>query len=114
MTWSHKIYGFRILEDFITDSGHNATYIPDPDPEMFQGVGRRKKKHIRYNMDRSEAGRDVRLCSKCHLTGHTYKDCTALTYGGRIDGADSSEAAPNPATQPTGRRGRRVNNDGLV
>ena len=65
-------------------------------------------------MDRSEAGRDVRLCSKCHETGQTYKDWTALSYGGRTDGAGPSEAAPNPATQPTDRRGRRVNNDGLV
>ena len=56
MTWRHEIYGFRILGDFITDPEHNATYIPDPDPEMFQGVGRRKKKRIRNNMDRSEAG----------------------------------------------------------
>ena len=39
MTWRHEIYGFRILGDFITDPGHNASYIPDPDPEMFQGVG---------------------------------------------------------------------------
>ena len=65
-------------------------------------------------MDRSEAGGDVRLCSKCYETGHTYKDCTALTYGGRIDGAGPSGAAPNPAAQSTGRRGRRPNNDGLV
>ena len=65
-------------------------------------------------MDRSEAGRDVRLCSKCHETGHTYKDCTTLTYGGGTDGAGPSQAAPNPTTQPTGRHGRRVNNDGLV
>ena len=52
MTWRHEIYGFRILGDFITDPGHNASYIPDPDPEMFQGVGRRKKKYIWNNMDR--------------------------------------------------------------
>ena len=68
MTWRHDIYGFHILGDFITDPGHNATYILDPDPEMFQGVGRSKKKRIRNNMDRSEAGRYVRLCSKCHET----------------------------------------------
>ena len=116
MAWRHEIYGFRILGDFITDPRRNASYIPDPDLdlEIFQGVGRRKKKHIRNNMDRSEAGPDVRLCSKFHETGHTYKDCTALTYGGRTDGAGSSEAVPNPATQPTGRSDRRVNNDGLV
>ena len=65
-------------------------------------------------MDRSEAGRDKRLCSKCHEMGHTYKDCTTLTYGGRTDGAGPSGAAPNPAAQSTGRRGRRPNNDGLV
>ena len=114
MTWRHEIYGFRILGDFITDLGRNASYIPDPDPKMFQGVGRHKKKHIWNNIDRSEAGRDVRLCSKCHETGHTYKDCTALIYGGRTDGEGPSEDAPNPATQPTGHRGRHVNNDGFV
>ena len=98
----------------VKDAEGQATYILDPDPEMFQGVGRRKKKHIRNNMDRSEAGRDVRLCSKFHETGHTYKDYTALTYGGGTDGAGPSQAAPNPATQPTDHSGRRVNNDGLV
>ena len=56
----------------------------------------------------------MRLCSKCHETGHTYKDYTALTYGGGTDGAGPSQAAPNPAMQPAGRRGRRMNNDGLV
>ena len=95
MTWRNEIYGFRILGDFITDPGHNASYIPDPDPEMFQGVGRRKKKHIRNNMDRSEAGPVVRLCSKCHETGHTYKVCTVLTYGCGTAGAGSSGGAPN-------------------
>ena len=81
---------------------------------MFQGVGRRKKKRIRNNMDRSEAGRDVPLCSKCHETGHMYKYCMVLTYGGRTDGVGPSGAAPNPAAQSTGRRGRRPNNNGLV
>ena len=75
MTWRNEIYGFRILGDFITDPGYNASYIPDPDPEMFQGMGRRKKKHIRNN---------------------TYKECTALTYGGSTAGACSSGGAPNP------------------
>ena len=65
-------------------------------------------------MDQSEAGQDLRLCSKCHETVHTYKDCMALTYGGCTDGAGPSRAAPNLAAQSTGRRGRRPNNDGLV
>ena len=114
MTWRHEIYGFCILGDFITDPRRNASYIPDPDPEMFQGVGRRKKKRIRNNIDQSETSRDVRLCSKCHEMGHTYKDCMALTYGGGTDGAGPSGAAPNPPPQSTGSRGRRLNNDGLV
>ena len=65
-------------------------------------------------MDRSEASRDMRLYSKCHEMGHTYKDCMPLSYGGRTDGAGPSGAAPNPAARSTGRRGRRPNNDGLV
>ena len=124
-TWQREIYGFRILGDFITDPGHNATYIPDPDPEMIQGIGRRKKKRIRNNMDRSEAGPAVRICSKCHETGHNYKKCTALTYGasGSAPGpstqtatneAGPSASGPGPSTQTASRRGRRVTNDGLM
>jgi hypothetical protein len=34
----------------------NTVHIPNPDPQLCQGVGRRKKKRIRNNMDGVEAG----------------------------------------------------------
>jgi len=74
------VYGYRILGNFINNPGDNARCIPDPDPKMFRGVGRRQNRRIRNDMDQSEAGRDVRLCSKCHETGQTYKNCTAASY----------------------------------
>jgi hypothetical protein len=38
-------------------------YIPNPDLAMCQGVGRRKKKRIRNNMDEAEAGPQGQICS---------------------------------------------------
>jgi hypothetical protein len=55
-------------------------HIPNLDPQLCQGVGRRKKKMIRNNMDEAEAGTAVVMCYKCLSTGHTYKRCTATSY----------------------------------
>jgi hypothetical protein len=51
-------------------------YIPNPDPQLCQGVGRRKKKRIRNNMDEAKVGAAVVMCYKCLSTDHTYKRCT--------------------------------------
>jgi hypothetical protein len=48
----------------------------NPDPQLCQGVGIRKKKRIRNNMDEAEVGAAVVMCYKCLSTGHTYKKCT--------------------------------------
>ena len=111
-TWNNEIYGYRMLGNFINNPREHARYIPDPNPEMFQGVGRRKNRRIRNNMDQSEAGADVRLCSKCHETGHNYKNCPAMTYGWGTSQAGPSSTAPVPTSRTRGRRGRG-NNDGL-
>jgi hypothetical protein len=44
-TWRHEIYGYKMVGDFIDNPGNNASYIPDPDPDMVQDVGRRKEKN---------------------------------------------------------------------
>ena len=62
-----------MIGSFTEDPKENAVYIPDPDPDMCQGVGTRKNKRIRNNIDESEAGLTVQLCSKCNNSGHTYK-----------------------------------------
>lgn len=79
-TWATEIYGYRVIGTFVDNPGQSANYIPDPSPEMFQGIGRRRKR-IRNNMDEAEAGRDVPICSKCLTPGHTYKKCTQSAYG---------------------------------
>jgi hypothetical protein len=61
-TWKREVYGYHIVGSFIKEPVVATYYIPDPYPLMFQGVGRRKKKRIRNNMDRSEASPDVRIC----------------------------------------------------
>lgn len=90
-----------------------ACYILDPDPETFEGVGRRKNRRIRDDMDQSEAGPDVRLCSKCHEAGHTYKNCPATTYGSASTQAGPSIIDRNATARGRGRRARS-NNDGLL
>jgi hypothetical protein len=55
-------------------------HIPNPDPELCQGVGIRKKKRIRNNIDEAEARPVVVMCYKCHNTGHMYKRCTSPNY----------------------------------
>jgi hypothetical protein len=50
-TWNHTIEGYLHLGTFTQDPKDSVLYIPNPDPTMCQGVGRRKKKKIRNNMD---------------------------------------------------------------
>jgi hypothetical protein len=46
-TWNHTLEGHLFISSFIEDPKGNATYIPDPNPELCQGVGRQKKKRIK-------------------------------------------------------------------
>jgi hypothetical protein len=55
-TWNHTIEGYLHIGTFTQDPKDSVLYIPNPDPAMCQGVGRRKKKRIRNNMDEAEAG----------------------------------------------------------
>jgi len=62
-TWGRELFGYHMIGSFIDNPRDNAIYMPDhPDKQIQQGVGRRKKKRIRNNMDRSEAGLDVHIC----------------------------------------------------
>lgn len=58
-TWNHTLEGYLFIGSFIQDPKENATYIPDPNLEMSQGDGRRKKKRFWSNMDEAEADRLV-------------------------------------------------------
>jgi hypothetical protein len=60
-TWNHTLEGYLFIGSFIQDPKENATYIPDPNLEMSQGDGRRKKKRFWSNMDEAEADRLVQL-----------------------------------------------------
>jgi hypothetical protein len=77
-------------------------YIPNPDPAMCQGVGRRKKKRIRNNMDEVEAGPQVQICSKCNNPGHSCKKCTEAFYF-------STTTSTPPSASARGRRSSRYN-----
>jgi hypothetical protein len=117
-TWNHTLEGHLFISSFIEDPKGNATYIPDPNPELCQGDGRRKKKRIRNNMDEAEAGRSVALCSKCNNPGHTYKKCTATMYACNAPSSSNADHVAQPSTSgsaPSGRgRGRRSRrNEGM-
>nr|ABA99387.1 transposon protein, putative, Mutator sub-class [Oryza sativa Japonica Group] len=71
-TWSGEIYGFGIAGEF-TETNDEVLNIPDPS-KLRGKAGRRRTRHIRNDMDESEAGR-VKRCSKCDEHGHTYKHC---------------------------------------
>ena len=111
-TWNQTIEGYLVRGSFTQDPKENAVYIPDPDLDMCQGVGRRKKKRIRNNMDESEASPAVIICSKCNNSGHTYKRCTAVYYGCNAPSSSSVGAAAPSGTSRTStgrsnnRRGR--------
>jgi hypothetical protein len=103
---------------FTKNPKENVVHIPNPDPQLCQGVGRQKKKRIRNNMDEAKAGPLVVMCYKCHNTGHTYKRCTATSYACNAPPMASagSSATSGPSQPPSGRghehgrgRGRRTN-----
>ena len=73
-TWHNEVYGFGILGTFTSNPGPAALYIPDPEKKQ-KKKGRRKTALIRNDMDESEAGPQVVICSKCNEPGHTYKNC---------------------------------------
>jgi hypothetical protein len=79
-TWNRIVEGYLYLGFFTKDPKENALYIPDPNSDMCQGIGRRNKKRIRNNMDEAEAGPLVQLCSKCNNPGHSYKRWTTTSY----------------------------------
>jgi hypothetical protein len=117
-TWNHTLECRLFISSFIEDPKGNATYIPDPNPELCQGIGRRKKKRIMNNMDEAKAGHSVALCSKCSNPGHTYKKCTATMYtcnapsfSNANDVAQPSASGSAPSRRGHGRRSRR--NEGM-
>jgi hypothetical protein len=104
-------YQIQILMQgtFTENPEENDEHIPNPDPQLCQGVGRRKKKRVRNNMDEAEAGPLVVMCYKCHNTGHTYKRFTATSYACNAPPTASvgSSATSGPSQPPSGRGRRR-------
>jgi hypothetical protein len=101
---------------FTENPKENVVHIPNPDPQLCQGIGRRKKKGIRNNMDEAEAGAAVVMCYKGLNTGHTYKRCTSTSYACNAPPTASvgSSATLGPSQPPSGHgrrrgRGRRTN-----
>jgi hypothetical protein len=117
-TWNHTLEGHLFISSFIEDPKGNATYIPNPNPELYQGIGRQKKKRIRNNMDEAVASRSMVLFSKCNNPGHAYKKCTttmyacnALSSSNADDAAQPSTSGNAPSERGRGRRSRR--NEGM-
>jgi hypothetical protein len=90
------------LGTFTQDPKDSVLYIPNQDPTMCQGVGRRKKKRIGNNMDEAEAGPRVQICSKCNNLGHSYKRCTEASYF-------STTTSTLPSASARGHRSSRYN-----
>jgi hypothetical protein len=116
-TWNHTLEGHLFISLFIEDPKGNATYIPDPNLELCQGVGRQKK-GIKNKMDEAEVGRLVALCSKCNSPGHTHKKCTARMYACNAPSSSNADGATQPSASgsaPSGHgRGRRSRrNEGM-
>jgi hypothetical protein len=74
-TWNRIVEALKATSILVP-----SLYIPDPNLETCQGIGRRKKMMIRNSMDEGEAGPSVQLCSKCNNPGHSYKKCTTTSY----------------------------------
>jgi hypothetical protein len=62
--WNRTIQGYLVQGSFTKNPKENVVHIPNQDPQLCQGVGRRKKKRIRNNMDEAEAGPTVVMCYK--------------------------------------------------
>jgi hypothetical protein len=107
-----NIQGYLVQGTFTKNPKENVVHIPNPDPQLCQGVGRRKKKRIRNNMDEAKAGALVLMCYKCHNTGHTYKRYIATSYACNAPPTAivGSSATSGPSQPTSGRgRGRRTN-----
>jgi hypothetical protein len=93
---------------FTENPKENVVHVPNPDPQLCQGVGRLKKKRIRNNMDEAEAGAAVVMCYKCLSMGHTYKRCTTTSYACNAPPTGSvGSLATLGSSQPPSGRGRR-------
>jgi hypothetical protein len=102
--WNQTIQGYLVQGYFTKNPKENVVHIPNLDPQLCQGVGRRKKKRIRNNMDEANAGAAVVVCYKCLSTGHTYKRCTATSYACNAPptGSVGSSATSGPSKPPSG------------
>jgi hypothetical protein len=114
--WNRTIQGDLMQGSFTENPKENVVNIPNPDLQLCQGVGRRKEKRIRNNMDEAEVGPAVVMCYKCHNTVHTYKRRTATSYACNASPGASvgSSATSGPCQPPSGRgrgrgRGHRIN-----
>jgi hypothetical protein len=101
--WNWTIQGYLVQGSFTEHPKENVVHIPNPDPQLCQGVQRWKKKRIRNNMDEAEAGPAVVMCYKCHNTGHTYKRCTTTSYASNAP-PTTSVSSSNFRTIPTPSR----------
>jgi hypothetical protein len=116
--WNRRIQSYLVQGTFTENPKENIVHIPNPDPQLCQGVGRPKKKRIRINMGKAEAGAAAVMCYKCHNTGHTYKRCTTTSYACNAPPTVSvgSSATSGPSQAPSRRgsrrgRGRRTTHD---
>jgi hypothetical protein len=65
-TWNPTIQGYLMQGTFTQNPKENVMHIPNPDPKLCQGVGRRKKKkRIRNNMNKVQDRPEVVMCYKC-------------------------------------------------
>jgi hypothetical protein len=114
--WNQTIQGYLVQGSFTENPKQNVVHIPNPDPQLCQGVGRQKKKRIRNNMDEAEDGAAIVMCYKCLSMGYTYKRCTTTSYAYNAPptGSVGSSATSGPSQPPSGRgrghkHGRRSN-----
>jgi hypothetical protein len=99
-TWNQTIQGYLMQGTFTENHKENFVHIPNPDPQLCQGVGRQKKKRSKNNMDEAEAGPAVVMCYKCHNTGQTYKRCTTPNCACYAPTAKVGSSATSGPSQP--------------